>query len=119
MDYSDPHPGRYSRRLAFLRLGCGPGLHLLHIRHVNPHLGTQVQIFPRDGQPVFLGDALGLLGGDVSLDAPSSLSFMPAFSPTLYFLRSLGMKKPFAVSLSVNDQNAFAGGKWFSDIRIS
>lgn len=69
MDYSDPHQGRYSRRLAFLRLGRGPRLHLLHIRHVNPHLGTQVQIFPRDGQAVFLGDALGLLGGDVSLDA--------------------------------------------------
>ena len=35
MDYSDPHPGRYSRKLAFLRLGRGPRLHLLHFRRIS------------------------------------------------------------------------------------
>ena len=29
---------------------------------------------------------------------PSLSSFIPAFSPTLCFLRSFGMKKPFLVS---------------------
>ena len=71
-----------------------PGLHLVQVRLVDPQDDVHVLVLAVDRQPVLLGHALGLPGSDVDLDLTVLVDFIPAFSPTLYFLWSLRMKNP-------------------------
>jgi hypothetical protein len=50
-------------------LGRFPVLELLQVRHIEPQDNVDVVIAAIQRQPVLLGHALGLLGGDIEGDA--------------------------------------------------
>jgi hypothetical protein len=85
------------RRWKHFKLRRLPGLHFFRVRYVNAEHAADADIFPIDRQAVLLWHAFGVRSADVYFHIsmpPSALSLKRAFSPTLYFLRSFGMKKP-------------------------
>ena len=82
------------RRWKHFKLRRLPRLHFFHVRCVNAEHAADADIFPVDRQAVLLRHAFGVRSADVYFYATVGIEPEAAFSPTLYFLRSFGMKKP-------------------------
>lgn len=66
---------------------------------VDAHHDVAALVVAVEWQPVLRRDTARLLGCDVDLDPARLVELEAAFSPTLYFLLSFGMKKPLAAPL--------------------
>lgn len=82
------------------RLGRAPGLHLLQVRNVQPHDGTDLLVFQIDRQPVLFR----LIGGDVDLDAAVLIQFHTSVVADTVLLAVVGYEETV---LDIAFRNAF------------